>query len=259
MACAFNGSNQFLDPGTVPSALVSPSAYTASAWVNPDALTAAMTATAVSDTDDSDAAADFARVAVMGNVGGDPVRAQFSTGGLGNVDDQSSASAGAWQHTAAVFQSGSSVEAFLAGSGDGSTLAAATPSNMDTISIGALRRTSTGQYFDGLIAEVAWWSVALSDAEIASLAAGACPLLIRPGSLVFYLPMRGGEGFVDVVGGLDMGSNNGGNDPTATHDHPPIIYPSRPRYVPPTAAAGSGSPERSYPRGLHRGLLRGAA
>jgi hypothetical protein len=43
--------------------------------------------------------------------------------------------------------------------------------------------------FRGDLAEVAIWTAALSDAEIASLAKGFSPLRVRPQSLVYYQPL----------------------------------------------------------------------
>jgi len=43
--------------------------------------------------------------------------------------------------------------------------------------------------FDGLVAEVAVWNVVLDDSEIAALAQGVSPLLIRSTALVEYWPV----------------------------------------------------------------------
>lgn len=82
------------------------------------------------------------------------------------------------------------------------------------------------------IAECASWSVCLSDAEIADLAAGFSPMIVRPESLHFYdscLSSAINE-FVSVTSS-DSGTVN-------YVDHPPIIYPSGVLSV----AQGAGSP-----------------
>ena len=87
-------------------------------------------------------------------------------------------------------------------------------------------RDRTGRYWDGAIAEAAAYSVALSAGEIASLAAGFSPLLIRPNALIGYWPLGGiysaNDDDTDIVGGhalTDSGSPTG-------EDHPPIFYPA---------------------------------
>ena len=57
-------------------------------------------------------------------------------------------------------------------------------------------------YCDGSLAEAAIWNAALSDAEVAALATGVSPLLVRPGSLVFYAPLA--RDLLDRVGGLQL-------------------------------------------------------
>ena len=87
-------------------------------------------------------------------------------------------------------------------------------------------RDRTGRYWDGAIAEAAAYSVALSAGEIASLAAGVSPLLVRPNALIGYWPLGGAytanDADTDIVGGhalTDSGSPTG-------EDHPPIFYPA---------------------------------
>jgi hypothetical protein len=45
--------------------------------------------------------------------------------------------------------------------------------------------------FAGDICEAAMWNAALDDGEMLALGKGVCPLLIRPQSLIFYLPIYG--------------------------------------------------------------------
>jgi len=73
------------------------------------------------------------------------------------------------------------------------------------------------QLITGTIAEPAIWNVALTDAEIASLAAGFTPDQIRPQSLQFYAPLV--RNLIDVRGGRTI--TNVGSATVATH---PRIY-----------------------------------
>jgi hypothetical protein len=69
----------------------------------------------------------------------------------------------------------------------------------------------------GQIAEVGIWNVALTDAEIASLADGMTCDKVRPQSLVFYAPLV--RDLQDVRGGLTITNNN-----TATVAVHPRVY-----------------------------------
>ncbi len=69
----------------------------------------------------------------------------------------------------------------------------------------------------GVISEVAFWSAALTDAEILSLARGFTPDQIRPQSLQFYAPLV--RDLIDVRGGRTITNNNGATVAT----HPRII------------------------------------
>ena len=71
---------------------------------------------------------------------------------------------------------------------------------------------------NGLIAEVGIWNVALTVAEIASLAKGITCEKVRPQSLVFYAPLV--RDLSDQKGGRAITNNNG-----ATVANHPRIYP----------------------------------
>ncbi len=74
----------------------------------------------------------------------------------------------------------------------------------DRTRIGVLNIGATlSQYMSGMIAEAGIWNVALTDAEVAVLAAGYSPLFVRPQNLVAYWPLV--RGLTDPVGRYDMG------------------------------------------------------
>jgi hypothetical protein len=101
-------------------------------------------------------------------------------------------SANAWHHAAYVIASTTSRTVYLNGSAGTEGTASVTPSGMDTTSVGRLVYGGVPQdYMSGRIAELAFWSVALTAAEIASLAKGFSALLVRPQSLVEYWPLIG--------------------------------------------------------------------
>lgn len=84
--------------------------------------------------------------------------------------------------------------------------------------------------FDGRMAELAVYKNAvLTSGEIAALAFGSAPIMVRPQSLLHYVPMfgRGGTNSAeeDWVSG-DSWAKSWTNDVTVA-DHPRIIYPRR--------------------------------
>lgn len=104
-----------------------------------------------------------------------------------------STSSGTITHVAAVFTSTSSRSIFVNGANKVTETTANTADGFNNVVIGARKSTSFGAFWSGLVAEAAIWSVALTDAEIASLASGATPFMVRPASLVFYAPLTGRE------------------------------------------------------------------
>ena len=91
------------------------------------------------------------------------------------------------------------------------------------VAVGSLRRIGYLQGFSGSIADAAIWNVALTADEIASLAAGASPLTVRPQSLVFYAPLTGESTTTEVnLIGLALSLSN---SPARATSHPRIFNP----------------------------------
>lgn len=131
-------------------------------------------------------------------------------------------SAGEWFHAAAVFASGSSRIAAKNGVLGTEATAAMSPNARDAVGIVCLPRASElgfGSYCDAAIAEVGIWNVALTEVELAQLALGVSPLLVRPGALAFYLPLVRDEDR-DLVAGLSL---TAANSPTVV-EHPRVVY-----------------------------------
>jgi hypothetical protein len=127
----------------------------------------------------------------------------------------------AWHHIAGVWTATNSRAAFLNGGNKGTDIVDVTPVNLNVTSIGRVGDSTPVDYMDGRIAEVGIWDVALTDAEIAILAAGFSPLFIRPQNLVAYWPLIRDED-QDRVGGYGFTAYN---TPTIGV-HPPVIMPS---------------------------------
>jgi len=78
-------------------------------------------------------------------------------------------------------------------------------------------------YHSGMVAEVGFWNIELTQAEIQTLSEGYSPLLVRPENLVAYYPLiRDTDD--DIVGGYSMTPVN---SPTVAA-HPRVFYPGMP-------------------------------
>lgn len=141
------------------------------------------------------------------------------SGGFAQASSTTSAnSTGVWYHTAAVEASASDHRVFLNGGGKGTSTTSRSPASINAVNIGNDRNSNTNtSLMNGLIADVAIWNVALSDAEVASLAKGFSAKTVQPGNLVFYAPLV--RELIDYSGSLTITNNN-----TATVANHPRIY-----------------------------------
>lgn len=147
---------------------------------------------------------------------------------------------GTWYHACAVFASSTSRSIYTNGTDKQTNTTSKVPS------AAFIERTRIGRrvaddaftaYYDGQIAECCVWNVALTDAEVASLATGISPLLIRPGNLTHYWPLI--RGLQDHINVYDMTVNGGASVAT----HPAIRYvPHQTITTPGSAAAGGTVP-----------------
>lgn len=99
-----------------------------------------------------------------------------------------------WHHGCAIFAATNDHRIFLDGANKNTSATTVSPSSFTKTLIGAEARSGAiSHYFDGSIAEAAVWNVALSDDEVASLAKGFSPTLVRPDALVGYWPLFGND------------------------------------------------------------------
>ncbi len=97
-----------------------------------------------------------------------------------------------WFHGCAVFASATSRAAYLNGGGKGTNATSITPSGINRTSVGVGDGSSADQALTGgTIAEVTYWSAALTDAEVAALANGIWPFMVRPDAIVAHFPLVG--------------------------------------------------------------------
>lgn len=143
-----------------------------------------------------------------------------------------SASNNRYNHALGVFAAANDRKVYLNGGSEGTNTVSKTPTGVDRINIGRLADSTPNWYWDGRIAEVAIWNVALNADERAMLAAGFSALFVRRTNLVFYAPLINEA--VDIIGGLPL--TIFGAPPFAAH--PRIIYPLVPAIITVPVAAG---------------------
>lgn len=116
----------------------------------------------------------------------------FTSDNIGTYDVNtigSALSTGTWHYIALVCVSANNKVSYI----DGAATATSFLQNMGTAQNNMAVADFAGGSgaFDGLLSDIAMWSVALGANEISALARGCQPYLIRPSSLVAYWPMWG--------------------------------------------------------------------
>jgi len=149
----------------------------------------------------------------------DVVDASSFDGTLSFARSTAAHGADGWYHAAGVWATTNSRAAYLSGGNKGTNADERTIQNIDLAAI-SQTADSTPLYGTLSIAEAAIWNVALTDAEVTVLATGVSPLLVRPQSLVCYLPLIRDDD-EDIVGGRSFTANGG---PTIAA-HPRVFYP----------------------------------
>ena len=140
---------------------------------------------------------------------------------------------GVWNHALATGVSATDRNCYL--NGPDNTDADSTNRTPSCTEIDIGRDTENANNdFEGSIAHCAVWdhaSVVLDASEIAALAAGVSPLLIRPHELIFYAPLNTpGTTDYDHIGGLTLDADGS----ITLSDNPPIFMPvSQEIFTPP--------------------------
>ena len=225
MARDFNGSTDRLDV-TIGS-LSMP--FTMAAWANFDSVSA--NNHIISIAAGSDATYFGLRGLDTANIGA------LSFDGSGGIQaiSTTSTSAATWHHTVGVYVSTTERSVFLDGGGKKTETTLDTPTTPTEVAIGVSADSTPIYFMSGSVAHAAIWNVELTDAEIATLATGVSPLLVRPASLVGYWPLHGNSSpEIDVIGGNGLTLTG-----TSKVASPRIYMPSAQiLQFPPVAAAG---------------------
>lgn len=254
MARDFDGVNYLINT----NAAVTGAPASFAAWFNVDSVANQDTVVDCGN-EGPDTALDNFGMVIRGDLAGDPVTAHIRSDSITNwASTTTGVSVDTWHHGAAVFRSTTSRDAYIDGGSKGSSTTLRNPSTIDNTGI-AVARTNAQNFWqlDGSIAEVGIWNVALTDAEVAILAAGFSPLFVRPANLVAYWPLIGRYSpEIDRVGGFDMTLVN----TPGVADHPRIIYPTLkfPLLAPAAVAVGvllrrlTASPDLGFEAGYKR-------
>jgi hypothetical protein len=180
-------SSQQLNNGT--TSVVTAYPFTLAAWAR--ATTAANGFQNVIAMGDGATANDNEIVLGFADTGG--IRATIAKSQTVGSATTTAATNGAWTHLCGVFTSATSRDAYRDGANKASNATNLVFPAVDRVAMSWRPVTGGANYLTGAIAEAAAWSVALDAAEVAALAKGVCPTLIRPTALLAYWPLWGNE------------------------------------------------------------------
>lgn len=165
--------------------------------------------------------------------------------GINLASSASGATSGTWNHMVAKFVSSTSRYAYLNGTPGTQGTNSNTPSTApDKTAIGVFVREN-GSLAQAAtqchIAEVGYWNVDLTDAEVAILAKGVSPLLVRPQSLVAYYPLVRGDASGDEPNPKNAAYKMVEQGTVSVQPHTRTFNPSPRKYFKTATAASSAS------------------
>lgn len=204
MAYEFNGTSQDFTTSVSP---VTGTPLTMACWFNADNVTAWQQLVAVYSSTASNR--PYMGLFLRGDLAGDPVQAGAFTGGAFiSADTTAGYATGTWSHACAVYTSTSSRTVYLNGGNSATTTTTVSAFTPNALRVAVfINSFGTKQFwFDGRMAEVGIWNIALSATDVASLAAGVSCRLVRPDALVFYAPLI--RDLLDARGGIAVTNNN---------------------------------------------------
>lgn len=215
-----DGSHQYLE---YDGAVLSDAPCTISGFIKTDDLSTSQFLLSIGD---MTSYSRYISLNLVNNGSDMEVRANFR-GAAANTYAPSSTyiSLNTWHHIAGVYVSDTERYAYLDGGSKGSdTTDSGAVTGLNKTAIAALEYNPGRIYgISGKASHIAIWNVALTDAEVARLAAGALPTEIRPEALVAYWPLIDDDN--DPIGGYNMTPYN---SPTwSTTDYPDVFKPDK--------------------------------
>lgn len=204
MSVVLNSSlSQYLNAGV----LVSAKPISISAWVKTTSDSANQAIVCLSNNSN-----EFLLSQLRGGIANDPLGVLEYAIAWKYGETSTGYSTDIWTHTGVVFNSSTDRRAYLDGGGK------VTNTDSQDVNFGILsyffvgtHKSVGGAYFDGKIAQVAIWEVALSDAQWVDLAAGVNPQLIAASDLAGYWTL-------EFDGSSEVDSNDFGAYNGATYD-----------------------------------------
>ncbi len=188
MARVFNGSSQYLSAS---STLLSNEPIDFVVFCNSDTITVLQTAIALGNNGISGQIGIYFR----GDVGGDPVQAvkqDDAAAATGLASTSTGYTATTWYNVSSSMISNTSRAMFINGASKGTNATSVNDPTPDYISIGALRRSSASDYFDGSIAEAYVLDTNMTDAQHTLAGKGISPFWLVPGKNVrAWYPLQG--------------------------------------------------------------------
>ncbi len=185
----------------------------------------------------NDASAGANRLATLGldfGAGGEVNATSEDSGGGSTSATSATVNTGAYNAIGGVWVSTTSRTAWLNGTAATTETTSRTPTGIDQGIIG----NSGGATPNGPFGELGIWNAALNDNEMISLSKGVSPLLVRPTSLVHYIPFNQAEA-QDAIAGI-VWTASGSLSAVA---HPPMSRPSVQILQSPPAAVGGTTPK----------------
>jgi hypothetical protein len=220
--------------------------YSMACWAKSTSTT---TAQCIAFVGDKDSSLQFDHLRFRGDVLGDPVDFE-SVATIGSIQfarTSTGFSSGVWHHVCGVKGGTADRSVFIDGGSKGTNTNTVTPgAAYDRVRLGGRGSTGPTDFLEGDLAEFAVWDVALTDAEVALLATGLSPLLVRPEELAMYVPILGKYSpEPDLIGGTAALTVNS----AVVSAHPKIRYPSHSKVSFIVAAAPAAATYAGWPGG----------
>jgi hypothetical protein len=216
MAIEFNGSSQYLSAS---STLLAAEPIDIICHGNPDINTTYAVALSLGN----NGVDGSYRHVFDGSTGGDPIRGskESDAGAIGNADSSTGFSTATWHVAGTSFISDTSRAAYKDGGSKGTNATNAADPTPDFFTIGALRRSSVSNYFDGKLAEAYVLNANMSDAQHAARGKGF--------SALWDVPVKNVRGWYTLLRTTDLNNRMGGGYPalTATGSPTQAAHPSK--------------------------------
>lgn len=217
-AINFNATDVYIDTGSAVAYGSAVYPVSICAWFKPGSIGTDMTIAALGRGSGGDLSAFRLYLRSTGAVRAQPAD---SAGASQSATSSGTVTAGQWAHACAVFEANNSRRVYLNGAVNNGNTVPNTVSAMQNTSIGVeIINGSSAEYFDGDICEVSYWTVALSNDQVAAMAKGwTAPNLINNAGLADYLPMVTAPATITSYRGRSFTVHN----TPANANHKPVI------------------------------------